>query len=33
MTGRAGAAESRSGLELRIVMLRQEWNESTGKCE
>ena len=33
MTGRAGAAESRSGPELRTVMLRQEWNVSLNQQE
>ena len=33
MTGRAGATESRSGPELRTVMLRQEWNVSLNQQE
>ena len=33
MTGRAGAAESRRGPELRTVMLRQEWNVSLNQQE
>lgn len=33
MTGRAGAAESRSDPELRTVMLRQEWNVSLNQQE
>ena len=33
MTGRAWAAESRSGPELRTVMFRQEWNVSLNQQE
>ena len=33
MTGRAWTAESRSGPELRTVMLRQEWNVSLNQQE